>query len=99
MNYLQYTELFSIPNTLWSQGGSYTEVLLYLSIFYEVREHDHSTTLSVVDHLPHVPSSGLHWALSYDVNLLLLVALRVVMATWTVTAWRHGLTLAATAWM
>ena len=29
MNYFQYTELFSIPNTLWSQGGRYTEVLLY----------------------------------------------------------------------
>ena len=25
----QYTELFSILNTLWSQSGRYTEVLLY----------------------------------------------------------------------
>ena len=29
MNYFQYTELFSILNTLSSQGGCYTEVLLY----------------------------------------------------------------------
>ena len=26
----QYTELFSILNTLWSQSGRYTEVLLYI---------------------------------------------------------------------
>ena len=25
MNYFQYTELFSVLNTLWSQGGYYTE--------------------------------------------------------------------------
>ncbi len=50
---------------------------VYLSIFSEVGEHDHSSTLSVMDHLPHVPGSGLHWALSYDVGLLLLVALHI----------------------
>ena len=50
----------------------------YLSIFSDVGEHDHSSTLSVVDHLPHVPSSALHGALSYDVRLLLLVALHIV---------------------
>ena len=52
----------------------------YLSIFYEVRKHDYSPTLSVIDHFPHVPSRGLHGALSYDVGLLLLVALHMVTA-------------------
>ena len=50
----------------------------YHSILYEVREHDYSSTLSVMDELPHVPSRGLHGALSYDVGLLLLVALHMV---------------------
>ena len=50
----------------------------HLSLLCEVGQHDNSPTLSVVDDFPHVPSRGLHGVLSYDVGLLVLVALHRV---------------------
>ncbi len=47
----------------------------HLSIFHEVREHDHGSNFPVVQYLQHVPDSGFHWTLSYDVGFLVLVAL------------------------
>ena len=49
--------------------------ITYHSILQQVRQHHHNSTLSVVNKLPHVPSGGLHGTLSYDVRLLLLIAL------------------------
>ena len=53
--------------------SSFTKI--YPSIFFDVREHDYSSTLPVIEDLQHVSSSGCHWTLSYDVSLLMLVTL------------------------
>ena len=37
MNYFHYTKLLSILNTLWFQGGRYTEVLLFSVFLHEGR--------------------------------------------------------------
>ena len=47
----------------------------HLPCLHQVREHDHHSTLPVVDHLPEVSGSGLHGTLGYDEGSLLLVAL------------------------
>ena len=50
----------------------------HLPCLHQVREHDHHSTLPVVDHLPEVSGSGLHGTLGYDEGSLLLVALECV---------------------
>ena len=50
----------------------------YFSILDEVREHDYSPTLPVIEDLQHVPSSGCHGPLGYDECLLLLVTLSIM---------------------
>ena len=59
----------------------YFVMLTNHSILNEVGEHHHCSTLSVINQLPHVPSGRLHWTLSYDVSLLLLISLYTVTAT------------------
>ena len=44
MNYFQCTKLFSVPNT---QGGHYTEVLLYINNYTGINEHWISRLFSV----------------------------------------------------
>ena len=45
----------------------------YTSILDEVREHDYSSTLPVIEDLQHVPNSRCHGSFGYYVRLLLLV--------------------------
>ena len=50
-------------------------ILLYLSVFNDIREHDNHATLPLIHHLPEVTNSGLHRCLGNDEPLALFVAL------------------------
>ena len=53
------------------------------SILHQVWQHHNHTTLSFIDHLPEVSTGGLHWCLSNDKPLPLLVALfRCAVGVW-----------------
>ena len=48
----------------------------YLSFGFEIRGHDNNPTLPVMYHFPEVSAGVPHGALSDDVGILLLVALK-----------------------
>jgi hypothetical protein len=73
--------------------------VIYHFIFCETREHHYSPTLSVVHHLPHVPGSGGRGTLSYDVGILVLVALQLLQLSLPVQFLCACLTFADTACM
>ena len=64
------------PRSLTSVLSIGQSLQTYHSVFHKLRQHDHGATFPVVNHLPHVPDGGLHWTLSYDVGLAVLVALK-----------------------
>ena len=48
-----------------------------LAFLIDAREHDYDGAISLVNHLPEVFARVREWPLSYDVSLLLLIALRM----------------------
>ena len=56
---------------------THTHTQTHLVILNDAREHGNGATVSLIDHLPEVSASILHWPLCDDEGFLLLVALSV----------------------
>jgi len=65
---------------LLDMHGLYSYIVdTHLPIFHDAGSHDYSRTFIVIYNLPQVPDGGCHWSLSYDVGLLMLVALMIIL--------------------